>query len=140
MYGGSLVSVHCTDELTFSNDMDSMPILNFTNTVVRINFWVISADTYLPPNYGILLNYKVELSDNVYTENFASNGDGLIDIEGIFVIYFNNETFINNGENNFQTQTYIYNISVDNGLEFFEYNHNDYVNDVELFLDEYYRQ
>ena len=130
MYGGSLVSVHCTDELTSSNDMDSMPTLNFTNMVVRLNFWAISADDYLPPDYGILLDYKVELSDNVYTENFASNGDGLIDIEGIFVIYFNNEIFINNGENNYQTQTYIYNISVDNELEFFDDNYNDEINDI----------
>ena len=44
----------------------------------------------------------MELSFNNYDENFGSNGEGLIDIEGIFMIIFHNENFINNGENNYQ--------------------------------------
>ena len=45
----------------------------------------------------------MELSSNNYTENFGSNGEGLIDFEGIFIIYFRNENYLNNGENNYQT-------------------------------------
>ena len=44
----------------------------------------------------------MELSSNYYGENFGSNGEGLIDIEGILIILFSYENYFNNGENNYQ--------------------------------------
>ena len=45
-------------------------------------------------------------SNNHYTENFAGFKYGLIELRNLQRVYFQNETFIHNGENTFETSTY----------------------------------
>ena len=102
-----MVSIHCYDSNWDNPDSVDNIYESQMSYSTASNFYNYDYSTLTPPVYGTLETNKVEFSYNTYINNFASNSGGLLDIKGVFRVYFYNDTFIFNGENNYQTQQYL---------------------------------
>ena len=47
--------------------------------------------------------HTVQFSSNTFEENFASNGHGIVDLINVPRVHFDNDSFIMNGDNTYQT-------------------------------------
>lgn len=105
LYAGSLISLHCVDSSYDASNYEkdetaseesSEDLKIYLKASSRI---VTSVDGEVSPN-------KIEFSSNVYSENLAGGGEGLIDLRGIRQVNFYNETFADNGENTLESYAY----------------------------------
>ena len=127
-----MISLLCHDTTSTPDDLDQLPPLMPPGWSQWYSFHDFDYTTLNPITYGVLDPNKIEFSSNVYLENFGSNGQGLIEIQGVLRVYFYNESYSTNGENNYQTQTYLQNNTA-YGISLFLDDYNDGITDLQAY-------
>ena len=91
--------------MTTNNDRYTMPIITvaIAENFCAINTYTAYTDVSRTIN-SVYYSYsgdlkKITFKNNVYDGNFYTNGKALVHLEGVLRVYFDGDSFTNNGDN-----------------------------------------